>query len=121
MSPSWKLPNRRRKADEGLSPTRSLCHPHGRPSLERGTARRGGVAPSCYRRSLEIAAANGITSLAFPGVSTGIYGYPIEPAAKVAINSVRATLAELTAIREVTFCCFSPNDLAVYQGYLVGT
>jgi O-acetyl-ADP-ribose deacetylase (regulator of RNase III) len=74
---------------------------------------------SCYRRCLEMADANGIATIAFPGISTGIYGYPIELAAKVALDSVRATMANLPSVREVTFCCFSPNDLVVYQKYLV--
>lgn len=76
---------------------------------------------SCYRRSLEIAAGNGIATLAFPSISTGIYGYPIELAGKVAIATVREALAEFTAIREVVFCCFSPSDLAVYETHLYGT
>ena len=73
---------------------------------------------SCYRRSLEIAAANGIASLAFPSISTGVYGYPIELAAEAAIITVRATLSEFVAIREVVFCCFSSGDLAVYEKHL---
>jgi O-acetyl-ADP-ribose deacetylase (regulator of RNase III) len=76
---------------------------------------------SCYRRSLEIAVENGIATLAFPSISTGIYGYPVELAAKVAIATVREALAELTAIREVVFCCFPTSDLAVYETHLHGT
>lgn len=70
---------------------------------------------SCYRRSLEIAAENGTQTIAFPNISTDIYGYPIELAAYVAIDSVRTTMANLPAICEVTLCCFSPNDLVVYH------
>jgi O-acetyl-ADP-ribose deacetylase (regulator of RNase III) len=70
---------------------------------------------------LEIAAANGIASLAFPGISTGIYGYPIELAAEVATATVRDALAKYASIRDVIFCCYSPNDLAVYERLLVGT
>ncbi len=82
---------------------------HGEPEL----------LASCYRRSLEIAAANEIASLAFPSISTGIYGYPIEIAAEVAFTTVRDTLAKESPIREVIFCCYSPSDLAVYQQKLV--
>jgi O-acetyl-ADP-ribose deacetylase (regulator of RNase III) len=74
---------------------------------------------SCYRRSLEIAAANGIAAIAFPSISTGIYGYPIELAATVAVTTVRDSMTEFPSIREVIFCCYSPNDLAVYQQQLV--
>ena len=73
---------------------------------------------SCYRRSITVASEKGISSLAFPSISTGIYGYPIELAAGVAVRTVRATLAEFPAIREPIFCCFSTNDLAVYESAL---
>ena len=73
---------------------------------------------SCYRRSIELAAANGIATLAFPSISTGIYGYPFEQAAGVAITAVRESLHEFTAIREVVFCCFSSEDLLVYEKLL---
>ena len=73
---------------------------------------------SCYRRCLEIADANRIATIAFPSISTGIYGYPIELAANVAIDSVRTTMAGLSSVYEETCCCFSPNDLMVYQKYL---
>jgi len=75
---------------------------------------------SCYRRSIEVAAANGIGSLAFPSISTGIYGYPIEEAARIAVATVRQSLREFPAVREVIFCCFSPGDLAVYERCLAG-
>jgi len=81
---------------------------HGEPEL----------LASCYRRSLELAAAQGAASVAFPCISTGIYGYPIELATQVAVNTVRATLPEFPAIREVLFCCFSAGDLAVYEAAL---
>lgn len=73
---------------------------------------------SCYRRSLEAAAANGIHTLAFPSISTGVYGYPLELAAGVAIDTVRAALEDFASIREVVFCCFSAGDLQVYQRLL---
>jgi O-acetyl-ADP-ribose deacetylase (regulator of RNase III) len=73
---------------------------------------------SCYRRSLELAAAQGIRSLAFPSISTGIYGYPLELAAQVAVSTVRAALEEFTGFDEVIFCCFSARDLQVYQRLL---
>ena len=73
---------------------------------------------SCYRRSLEVADENQLESLAFPSISTGIYGYPIEPAARVAVATVSSYLAGATGIREVIFCCFSAADLAVYARLL---
>ncbi|MBC3909578.1 O-acetyl-ADP-ribose deacetylase [Undibacterium umbellatum] len=70
---------------------------------------------SCYRNSLELAASKQLHSLAFPSISTGIYGYPVELAARVAVNTVRAVAAEHPVVEEVIFCCFSNADLAVYE------
>jgi len=73
---------------------------------------------SCYRRSIELAAAHGIATLAFPSISTGIYGYPIERAAPLAVATVRSSLADFRSLREVIFCCFSPSDLRLYETLL---
>lgn len=73
---------------------------------------------SCYRNSLTIAAENGIKSIAFPSISTGVYGYPFELAAEIAIQTVCDTVQKLSKIKEVTFCCFSSDDLAVYKSML---
>jgi O-acetyl-ADP-ribose deacetylase (regulator of RNase III) len=67
---------------------------------------------SCYLRSLEVAASADVESIAFPSISTGVYGYPVEQAARVAIATVRS--AALARPREVTFCCFSEADLDIY-------
>jgi O-acetyl-ADP-ribose deacetylase (regulator of RNase III) len=64
---------------------------------------------------LELARENNVTSLAFPSISTGIYGYPIELAVPVAVTAVRQCLGGDAKIREVVFCCFAPSDLAVNQ------
>ena len=73
---------------------------------------------SCYRRSMELAVEHGIATLAFPSISTGIYGYPIERAAPIAVTTVRASLEILSSLREVIFCCFSMDDLRVYDALL---
>jgi O-acetyl-ADP-ribose deacetylase (regulator of RNase III) len=73
---------------------------------------------SCYRRSLEIAAARGVASIAFPCISTGIYGFPVEQAAEIAVATVRASLTDAGSIQEVIFCCFSASDLEIYRRLL---
>mgnify|MGYP000516546959 FL=1 len=76
---------------------------------------------ACYRNSLALAAENGCKSIAFPCISTGVYGYPIEDAAKIAVREVRSFLshAECTCPyapqMEVFFCCFSERDTVVYE------
>ncbi|MBI5439440.1 MAG: O-acetyl-ADP-ribose deacetylase [Nitrosomonadales bacterium] len=81
---------------------------HGEPEL----------LASCYRNSLRVAAGHGAHSIAFPCISTGVYGYPFELAARVAVDAVNSSLPQLDSIREVIFCCFSAGDLAVYRRLL---
>jgi O-acetyl-ADP-ribose deacetylase len=81
---------------------------HGEPEL----------LSSCYRRSLEVANGHGIRSIAFPSISTGVYGYPIEQAAAIAVQTVREVLREAGSVEEVIFCCFSEHDLDVYRELL---
>jgi len=69
---------------------------------------------SCYRRSLELADERNLTSIAFPAISTGVYGFPIRPAAGIAISTVRAFTQRETSLREVVFCCFSQADYELY-------
>jgi O-acetyl-ADP-ribose deacetylase len=73
---------------------------------------------SCYRRCIELAEEKAIASIAFPSISTGVYGYPIELAAQVAVKSVRESLSQDSPIQEVVFCCFSTEDLLQYERLL---
>jgi O-acetyl-ADP-ribose deacetylase (regulator of RNase III) len=72
------------------------------------------VLASCYRRCLEVAVAHGIASIAFPSISTGIYGFPFEEACRVAVSTTRAFLGKGAPLAEVVFCCFSQGDLDHY-------
>ncbi len=73
---------------------------------------------SCYRRSLEVAQENGVKTMAFPAISTGVYGYPIEAATRIAIQTVSGYLSEHDNAPDVTFCCFSDHALTVYRQIL---
>jgi O-acetyl-ADP-ribose deacetylase (regulator of RNase III) len=95
-------------------PAKYVIHAVG-PIWHGGNSGEAELLSSCYRKSLHIAARQGLASIAFPSISTGVYGYPKEPAASVAVAAVRETLPELPGIREVIFCCFSEADLAVYE------
>jgi O-acetyl-ADP-ribose deacetylase (regulator of RNase III) len=98
-------------------PARFVIHTVG-PVWRGGTNHEPELLASCYRRSLEIADRNQIESIAFPSISTGIFGFPIEKAARIAVDTVSSYLAGATGIREVIFCCFSAADLAVYESLL---
>lgn len=98
-------------------PSRFVIHTVG-PVWRGGTHGEPELLASCYRRSLELAAQQGIATLAFPSISTGIFAYPIELAAAIAVSTVRSQVPALPAIREVVFCCFSAGDLAVYEAAL---
>jgi O-acetyl-ADP-ribose deacetylase (regulator of RNase III) len=73
---------------------------------------------SCYRRSLHIAAEQLLKSIAFPAISTGVYGYPVRAAAEVAIATVRGFLKTPSSVEEVIFCCFSAGDYGLYKELL---
>lgn len=100
-------------AGHGL-PARHVIHTVG-PRWRGGDDNEAGLLASCYRRSIEVAAGLGVASLAFPSISTGAYGYPLAQAAQVAVAAVDAALDDHPGIERVIFCCFSDDDLAVYE------
>ncbi len=101
-------------------PAKYIIHTVG-PALRGGGHGEAELLASCYRRSIALATSKELTSIAFPSISTGIYGYPIELAAQIAIATVRASLEAPTTLNEIVFCCFSVADLKVYEEALSGT
>jgi O-acetyl-ADP-ribose deacetylase (regulator of RNase III) len=74
---------------------------------------------SCYERSLRLAIDQGLRSVAFPSISTGAYGFPLDLAAPIAIRTVRELTANSEGLDEVIFCCFSAKDYGFYRQLLV--
>ena len=109
------------KATKGYRlPAKHVIHTVG-PVWRGGNNGEADLLASCYRRSLEIARDLGCASIAFPCISTGVYGYPVDQAARIAVDTVRAVLEASPGDMDVTFCCFSESDLAVYGELLGGT
>lgn len=98
-------------------PARYVIHTVG-PVWHGGQRGEAQLLASCYRQSLQLAASIPVKSIAFPSISTGIYGYPIQQAARIAVAAVRETLPQLPPFEQVIFCCFSAADLAVYEQVL---
>ena len=73
---------------------------------------------SCYRNCLQLAVENRIQTIAFPSISTGVYGYPIMQASQIAVREVRNFLVNNPLIKQVSFVCFSSEDLYVYKSLL---
>jgi len=73
---------------------------------------------SCYRNSLELAAKYGLQSIAFPCISTGVYCFPADQAAEIAVETVKAFLQTPSSLQKVIFCCFSEADRKRYESLL---
>lgn len=98
-------------------PARYVIHTVG-PVWKGGEHGEEALLASCYRQSLALAATVKADTVAFPSISTGVYRFPIQQAAAIAVSSVKAMLKEYPSVESVTFCCFSADDLAVYHACL---
>jgi O-acetyl-ADP-ribose deacetylase (regulator of RNase III) len=98
-------------------PARFVIHTVG-PVWEGGGHGERELLASCYRRSLELVVERGLASVAFPAISTGVYGYPVDEAAETAVATVREFVSRPGPLREVIFCCFSAGDLRIYETLL---
>ena len=94
-------------------PAKHVIHTVG-PVWQGGIANEPDLLASCYRRSLVIAADHGLASIAFPAISTGVYGYPRKDAAHIAVDTVSETLTQTSSIGRVIFCCFDKQTHDLY-------
>jgi O-acetyl-ADP-ribose deacetylase (regulator of RNase III) len=99
-------------------PAKHVIHTVG-PVWHEGDRHEAETLASCYRRSLEVAQAHHLRTIAFPCISTGVYGYPPDQAAAVAVHTVREFISHHAgAFDEITFCCFAESDLQLYKSLL---
>lgn len=99
----------------GRLPARAVIHTVG-PIWDEGRAPElDDVLASCYRTSLDLAGSAGHTSIAFPNISTGVYGYPKDRAADVAVSAVVDHLPTVPSVQRVVFVCFDEENAALYE------
>ena len=102
----------------GNLPAKHVIHTVG-PVWFGGGRRESDLLASCYRKSLLLAEEHELESIAFPNISTGVYGYPKEKAAAVAVAAVKKTLPDTPIIKQITFVCFDRENYSLYQKLLV--
>ena len=98
-------------------PARHVIHTVG-PVWRGGKHGEPELLASCYRTSLGLAVRHGVKTIAFPAISCGVYGYPMELAAEIAVRECRRFSEEHDAIEQITFALFGPSGLAVYEAVL---
>lgn len=101
-------------------PARYVIHTVG-PVWGGGEQGEGAQLASCYRSALHLAAETGLASIAFPAISTGIYGFPPDRAALIAVRTARETLPDVPGIAQVVFCCFGAESRALHEAALAAT
>jgi O-acetyl-ADP-ribose deacetylase (regulator of RNase III) len=101
----------------GRLPCKKVIHTVG-PVWYGGTRGEPDLLASCYRKSLLLAKEAGLSSIAFPNISTGVYGYPKEQAAEIAVNTVKKILPETPGIAKVVFVCFDRGNYGLYVDLL---
>jgi len=103
------------KITKGYSlPAKFVIHTVG-PIWRGGNSNEDQLLENCYNNSLKRAVENGIKTIAFPSISTGVYGFPIERASRIALNTAKTFLENDDSIRKVIFVCFGTHDYQVYQ------
>lgn len=100
-------------------PAKWVIHTVG-PVWHGGNAGEDALLASCYRRSLELASEAGARTVAFPAISTGVYRFPADRAARIAVATVREALNAHPEIEQVTFCCFGRASVAAHEAAMAG-
>ena len=100
-------------------PAKHVIHAVG-PVWHGGNAREDELLASCYRRALELCQANALSSVAFPAISTGVYRFPADRAAGIAITAVADALTAAPDVTKVIFCCFSRDSGHLHEAALAG-
>ena len=95
-------------------PSKHVIHTVG-PVWDGGRANEDALLADCYRNSLKLGEGNGLRMVAFPAISTGVFGFPKERATRIAVREVRAFLDQDVGVEQVIFVCFSERDFDMYQ------
>jgi len=90
------------------------------PIWQGGEANEDGLLAQCYRRALGLMVGNNLTTIAFPAISTGVYRFPLDRAASIALSTTAAFLTGDDRIKKVTFCCFGEPSLNAHEKALAG-
>ncbi|MFN4311235.1 MAG: O-acetyl-ADP-ribose deacetylase [Ferrovibrio sp.] len=98
-------------------PARHVIHTVG-PVWQGGAQGEPALLAACYRNSLGLALQHGLASIAFPAISTGIFGYPLEAATAIAVAEARRWASAQPRPEHIVFCCFSERDAAIYSAAL---
>ena len=101
----------------GYLPAKSVIHTVG-PVWNNGKKNEAALLAACYQNSLKLAIKHNLSSIAFPNISTGIYGYPKEEAARIAINTVKEFLDQTDLITKVYFVCFDEENHQLYDSLI---
>jgi O-acetyl-ADP-ribose deacetylase (regulator of RNase III) len=118
IRPNVRCPTGHARITPGFDlPARFVIHTVG-PVWHGGTRGEAGLLASCYRESLRLALVNGVRSVAFPAISCGVYGYPLDAAATIAVHEVRAWLAANASPAQAIFCCFGEEAFRIYRRIL---
>ncbi len=102
-----------------LLPARHVVHAVG-PVWHGGDQGEDAALASCYRRAIELGQAHNLASIAFPAISTGVYGFPADRAAPIAVATAIYALATAPAVRRIIFCCFSEDSARLHMQAMAG-